>query len=95
MVPGKTREGLVYGLAAYGLWGLVPLYFYFLKNIDAPELLAHRVLWSALFLAGLVVAARRWDAVHRCFATPRLLLPLTFAGIADETIVTDVFKPRL
>src|SRR6516164_8693438 len=76
-VQGKTREGLLYGFAAYGIWGLVPLYFYLLKKVPAVELLAHRVLWSALFLGALLVLAKRWQAVGRCFTTPGLLLPLS------------------
>ena len=80
-MQGKTREGVVYGLAAYGLWGLVPLYFVLLKEIWAVELLAHRVLWSALFLAALVLVSGRWDAVSRCFRTARLLLPLSITAL--------------
>ena len=80
-MQGKTREGMVYGLAAYGLWGLVPLYFCLLKEIDPVELLSHRVLWSALFLGGVVALAGRWDTVRHCFRTPSLLLPLTITAV--------------
>ena len=80
-MQGKTREGLVYGLACYGLWGLVPLYFCLLKEIDAVELLLHRVLWSALFLGILVAVSGRWDTVRRSFCTPSLLLPLTIPAV--------------
>ncbi len=80
-MTGKTREGLVYGLAAYGLWGLVPLYFCLLVEVSPWEILAHRVLWSALLLAAIVTVMRRWDAVLRCLRTRALLLPLTLSAV--------------
>jgi chloramphenicol-sensitive protein RarD len=84
-VTDKTREGFLYGLAAYGLWGLVPLYFRWLNDVPSFEIVAHRVVWSAVFLAALLVLARRWPRVVECFRIRRLLLPLTasacFVGI--------------
>jgi chloramphenicol-sensitive protein RarD len=76
------REGLVYGLAAYGLWGVVPLYFCLITGEVGPdEILAHRVLWSAVFLAVVLTLSRRWDAILRCFRSRRLLVPLTCSAI--------------
>ena len=43
--PTRSPAGLVYGLAAYGLWGLMPLYFRVVKDVNPLELLAHRVVW--------------------------------------------------
>lgn len=81
-MQGKTREGLVYGLAAYGLWGLVPFYFRILKD-DVPlfEILAHRVLWSTLFLAAILTVSRRWGPIVRCFRTRALLWPLVLTAV--------------
>jgi chloramphenicol-sensitive protein RarD len=57
------------------MWGLVPLYF---KNVACPpeEIVAHRVLWSALFLAAVVTALRRWPEVWAAFRSRRTLLML-------------------
>jgi chloramphenicol-sensitive protein RarD len=38
------RAGLVYGIAAFGLWGMFPLYFRTLQGVPAQEILAHRIL---------------------------------------------------
>ena len=72
---GTVRAGLLYAVAAYGMWGLVPLYF---KNVACPphEIVAHRVLWSALFLAIIVTALRRWPEVWAAFRARRTLLML-------------------
>ncbi len=78
----KTREGFLYGLAAYGLWGLVPLYFQLFKDVvPAFEIVAQRILWSAVFLAAILTASRRWPDVVRCFRTRALLLPLVVSSV--------------
>jgi chloramphenicol-sensitive protein RarD len=55
------RRGLAYGFAAYCLWGLFPLYWPYLRPAGAPEVLAHRIVWSLAFVLLLerVVARRR------------------------------------
>ncbi|HWG47927.1 MAG TPA: EamA family transporter RarD [Gemmataceae bacterium] len=55
-----TRGGLLYGLAAYGCWGLVPLYFREIGAVSPPEILAHRIVWSVVFVAILLTLWRRW-----------------------------------
>lgn len=59
----RQREGLAYGLAAYGWWGMVPLYFKLLRQVPPLEMLAHRIVWSVVFLVALIVASRRWRDV--------------------------------
>jgi chloramphenicol-sensitive protein RarD len=81
-VNGKMREGLLYGLGAYGLWGVVPLYFCLLRDdIAAHEILAHRIVWSAVFLAAILTFAARWEAIGRCLRTRSLLLPLLLSAV--------------
>jgi chloramphenicol-sensitive protein RarD len=69
--PGDSRGGLLYGLAAYGLWGVMPLYFWVVKVVPPLELLAHRIVWSVLFLAMLLTALGRWGEVARCLRVAR------------------------
>ena len=71
--PTRSREGLWYGLAAYGWWGLVPLYFKALDGVDPFEILAHRIVWSMLFLGILLSVARRWGLVRKCLTSGPLL----------------------
>lgn len=51
------KRGIAYGVAAYMLWGLFPLYWRYLSPIPATEILCHRVVWSFLFL-GIVLVRR-------------------------------------
>jgi chloramphenicol-sensitive protein RarD len=74
--PDHARAGLLYGLAAYGLWGLVPLYFKAIVQVPPAETLAHRVVWSVVFLAGVLSLTGRWPDLVRCFRSRPLLLIL-------------------
>ena len=51
---GPATAGVAYALAAFLFWGGVPVYFKAVGHVPAPEVLAHRVVWSVLLLAGLV-----------------------------------------
>ncbi|MCT2591650.1 EamA family transporter RarD [Streptomyces sp. N2-109] len=51
-----SRQGVLFGLGAYTLWGLFPLYFRLLESASALEILLHRLMWT-LPLCVLVIAA--------------------------------------
>ena len=55
----RRRGGLFYGLIAYGSWGLYPAYFPLLKPAGALEVLAHRIVWTMLLMAVVLVVLRR------------------------------------
>ncbi|KQM61835.1 MULTISPECIES: EamA family transporter RarD [unclassified Sphingomonas] len=76
MSEGADRRGLAFGVGAYVLWGLLPLYFRLLGPIDAGEIVAQRVLWSALLVAVIVVAAGRGRQLRAAFANRRALANL-------------------
>ena len=59
----SPRSGFAYALSAYLAWGIFPLYFKAIRQVPAPEILAHRIVWSAIFLALLVTASGRWREV--------------------------------
>jgi chloramphenicol-sensitive protein RarD len=59
-----SRSGLLFGLAAYGLWSVLPLYFSAVTPFVSPlELLAHRVVWGLLFLGLVMTVTGRWGQV--------------------------------
>jgi chloramphenicol-sensitive protein RarD len=67
----ETRKGFLLGIAAYGLWGLFPLYWPLLEPAGAVELLAHRMAWSALTMGLLVLLLRRGRRVRAVLRSPR------------------------
>jgi len=54
-----VRSGLLYGVGAYGMWGIFPAFFPLLKPAGAVEVLAHRIIWSFVLMVIVVAAVRR------------------------------------
>jgi chloramphenicol-sensitive protein RarD len=73
--------GVVAGLGAYALWGLFPLYFPLLEPAGGLEIVAHRVLWSLLFVGILLTVLRRWAHVRALVTDRRRLLVLLGAAV--------------
>jgi len=61
-----SKTGLLLGLAAYTLWGVLPLYFKLVKAMAPFDIVAHRVLWSLPFLALLITLASGWPKIGKC-----------------------------
>jgi chloramphenicol-sensitive protein RarD len=77
----ERRTGMAAGLGAYGLWGLFPLYFPLLEPAGGVEIVAHRVVWSLLFISLLLTARRGWGQVRAALADRRTLLVLSAAAV--------------
>jgi len=75
------RRGLLFGVLAFGLWGLFPLYWPLLEPAQAAEILAHRVVWSLVVMAVLVVALRRGPALLALWVEPRMRYAMIGAGV--------------
>ena len=78
---GEGRKGFLMGVAAYGMWGIFPLYWPLLEPAGAVELLAHRVVWSAVVMALLVAVLRRTQALRALLGSPRSRLLLLLAAV--------------
>ena len=76
----ELRQGYLYGLLAYGLWGLVPLYFKQIAELNVYEILMHRMAWCALFLAIVITIVSRWGDVVRVLRSPPLLAALVLSA---------------
>jgi len=57
-----VKKGVWLGIGAYAAWGLFPIYWKWLHVVPAPQLLAHRIVWSFVLLAVVVTVARQWRA---------------------------------
>jgi len=78
---GHRASGTAYGLAAYGAWGLFPLYFSALQPAGALEILVHRVLWAFLLCLLIVLALGQVPLLRHTLRSPRTLLALGLAGL--------------
>ncbi|MGT2461680.1 EamA family transporter RarD [Sinomonas atrocyanea] len=77
--PGGAT-GLLYGIGAYGLWGLLPLYFMTLAPAGPVEIVADRVLFSLVVCLVLIAATRSWRALADVFRSGRTFWALALAA---------------
>jgi chloramphenicol-sensitive protein RarD len=75
-VNSSIRLGAIYALLAYGAWGLLPIYWKFFGQISPLEVLSHRVIWSVVFLLGLVFLQRRLPEFWQVWRSPKQWLTL-------------------
>ncbi|MFI7105134.1 EamA family transporter RarD [Nonomuraea sp. NPDC050227] len=75
------RRGVLFGIAAYTMWGLFPLYWPLLKPSGAVEILAHRMVWSLVAVAVALAVRRHWSWFRELARQPRKLVLLTIAAI--------------
>jgi chloramphenicol-sensitive protein RarD len=67
------RTGIIYATLAFLSWGLFPLYFHALHEVPPSQILAHRVLWSLLFLAIVLTVRRQWKWLPAVLRQPRVI----------------------
>ncbi|MEU1211703.1 EamA family transporter RarD [Streptomyces sp. NPDC005790] len=69
----EQRAGLLYGIGAYGMWGIVPLFWPLLEPSGAVEILAHRMVWSLGVVGVALLLLRRWAWIGELVRQPRRL----------------------
>jgi chloramphenicol-sensitive protein RarD len=77
----QARTGLVFGLLAYGLWGVLPIYFKQLAGVSPIDIVAHRIIWSLAFLGVLVAVTRGWGQVRAGLKDRRTLRLLVTTSV--------------
>ena len=80
---GTRENGFLAGLGAYVTWGFFPLYWPLLAPSEPVEVLAHRVLWSLVSVAALLVAVRKWAALRAVLRDGRTM---GFVGVGAVVI---------
>jgi chloramphenicol-sensitive protein RarD len=75
-----TREGIIAALAAYLIWGILPVYFKIVGSVAPTEVLAHRVIWAIPFGAMILLARRQLPEVGRTFADRSKMLWLSVSA---------------
>lgn len=81
MPQDDERRGAAYGLLAYAIWGAFPLYFAALKPAGAWEILSHRILWTLLLCALVLLVRRDLRWARQLWQRPRLGLGVTAAAL--------------
>jgi len=78
----NDTSGLVAGVAAFVTWGIVPVYWKLLRFVPAGEILAHRFVWTCVFMILLLSWQARWGEVFANLRSRRTALFCTASGLA-------------
>ena len=71
--PTRAARGALAATASFLFWGLVPLYWKQMSSIASIELIMHRIVWSLLFLMGILAWQNNLQTLRAAFAYPRLI----------------------
>src|SRR5438270_2392675 len=80
----KSHEtlGFVAGIACFTTWGLIPGYWKLISAVPAAEILAHRFVWTTVFLSIVLSWQRRWNEVVANVRSPRARIYCLTGGLA-------------
>lgn len=92
MESQQTRQGVLFALAAYLIWGIAPAYFKLIGHVPANEILTHRIIWSFFFMILLISVARQWKSVVKvCKSKKKLLLLAVSAVLIGSNWLTFIW----
>jgi chloramphenicol-sensitive protein RarD len=77
-----ARSGVLFGLLAYTMWGVFPVYFKWIEEVAALEVLGHRILWAVPFGAVILTLRHQWREVRGAFLDRTMLAWLALAALA-------------
>jgi len=80
VIVSEYRRGLGYGIAAYALWGVIPIYWKLLADIDPIEVLAHRVLWGICTFAIITAIAGAGPALREAARDRKTVAVMALSG---------------
>lgn len=75
------RLGMLYAAASFVIWGLFPIYFKALQDIAPGQILVHRMVWSLVFILGVLAWRKQWSWIRKVLRQPKVL-----AGFAASAI---------
>ena len=77
----QSRQGVLYALGAYLMWGIAPVYFKALHGVPALEILGHRIFWSFLFLAALIYFGQQTPMLKQLMRSKKKLALLLVTSL--------------
>jgi chloramphenicol-sensitive protein RarD len=74
------QEGYWYAIGAYVTWGLFPIYWRFLRQVPAVQVIGHRIIWSCVMLLGIIVITHKWQTFRKSAFNRRAIAIYAAAG---------------
>lgn len=97
MTPAS--KGFLAAVSAFAIWGVFPLYFHPLRQVSAPQIIAHRIVWSCLFVLAWIGLRGEWAALRTTFTDRsvvwRLAVSATLISLNWLTYVWGVTHGRV
>lgn len=78
--PTSLRSGLLFGIACYGIWGVLPLYLAWLEFASALEVVAHRALWTGVVCLVILTLTGALGQIRQTLRHPRQMAFLSAAA---------------
>jgi chloramphenicol-sensitive protein RarD len=84
-LDNEQTIGILSGAGAYFLWGILPLYWKLVGSVPSEEVLAHRIIWSFVFMLIILAMLRKIssfkDELYAIFLQPKKLMAIAFASL--------------
>ncbi|AWI03498.1 EamA family transporter RarD [Clostridium drakei] len=77
----NKRIGIFYSAAASTIWGFLPLYWKLLRKIPADELLAHRIIWSFVFVILVLTFTKKLRVFIKQFSDKKTILLISICSV--------------
>ena len=77
----KEQKGIAFALSTFFMWGVFPVYFKLLADVGAIQVLAHRIVWSAIILFALLYFSNKLRQVFRLLSLKKVALNLLASGV--------------
>jgi len=84
-MKSENAIGFQSAVLAFVMWGALPIYWKFLHDVPAEEILAHRIIWSVVFVYLILFFQRRTHELWSALRDKRTVLLMTFSGIIIGT----------
>ena len=75
------KKGILYGIGAYVLWGFFPIYWKFLHQVPALQVIGHRIGWSFIVLIIFILATKQWQAFRTAAFNRKIIGMYVVAGV--------------
>jgi chloramphenicol-sensitive protein RarD len=70
----SMRSGYLYALGAFGLWGVLPIYWQLIREVPALQVVCHRIIWSVLLLVPLLSWTDQWPVAMAAIRNPATMI---------------------
>ena len=60
-MQNKKTSGILYAVAAYSLWGILPIYWRLITSVFPIEILSNRIVWAFVFTIAIITVTKQWD----------------------------------